>query len=83
MTSPRPRRSPRRRAGALVIGVLCGTGAATAGIAAGDVITAADGHQVESAGALTAIVTGVPAGHAGVGHLGQRSGAHADLDDPR
>ena len=45
-------------AGALVMGVLCGTGAAAAGIAAGDVITIADGHQVESAGALTAILTG-------------------------
>jgi S1-C subfamily serine protease len=45
-------------AGALVMGVLCGTGAATAGIAAGDVITIADGHQVESGGALTAILAG-------------------------
>jgi len=45
-------------AGALVVGVLCGTGAATAGIAAGDVITAADGRQVESANALTVIVSG-------------------------
>jgi S1-C subfamily serine protease len=44
--------------GALVVGVLCGTGAATAGIAAGDVITAADGHQVQSPAALTAIVAG-------------------------
>jgi S1-C subfamily serine protease len=44
--------------GALVVGVLCGTGAATAGIAAGDVITTANGHQVESPGALTAIVAG-------------------------
>ena len=44
------------RAGALVIGVLCGTGAATAGIVAGDVITAAAGHHVESPDALTAIV---------------------------
>jgi S1-C subfamily serine protease len=43
-------------AGALVMGVLCGTGAAAAGIAAGDVITIADGHQVESAGALTTIL---------------------------
>jgi len=39
-----------------VIGVLCGTGAATAGIVAGDVITVAGGHQVESPDALTAIV---------------------------
>jgi S1-C subfamily serine protease len=45
-------------AGALVVGVLCGTGAATAGIAAGDVITAADGRQIESANALTVIVSG-------------------------
>ena len=44
--------------GALVVGVLCGTGAAAAGIAAGDVITTANGHQVESPDALTAIVAG-------------------------
>lgn len=43
-------------AGALVIGVLCGTGAATAGIAAGDVITAANGRRVASPGALSAII---------------------------
>lgn len=42
--------------GALVLGVLCGTGAAAAGIAAGDVITAADGLQVDSPDALTVIV---------------------------
>jgi S1-C subfamily serine protease len=45
-------------AGALVIGVLCGTGAATAGIIAGDVITAADGRRVASPDGLTAIVNG-------------------------
>ena len=45
-------------AGALVVGVLCGTGAATAGIAAGDVITVVDGHQVKSPDALTDIVGG-------------------------
>jgi len=44
--------------GALVVGVLCGTGAATAGIAAGDVITTADGHQVASSDALNTIVAG-------------------------
>jgi S1-C subfamily serine protease len=43
-------------AGALVVGVLCGTSAATAGIVAGDVITAAGGRQIESPDALTAIV---------------------------
>jgi S1-C subfamily serine protease len=42
--------------GALVDGVLCGTGAAAAGIAAGDVITAAAGRRVPDPGALTAIV---------------------------
>jgi S1-C subfamily serine protease len=42
--------------------VLCGTGAATAGIAAGDVITAAAGHHVESAGALTAVTGAIRPG---------------------
>ena len=46
------------RAGALVIGVLCGTPAAIAGIAAGDVITAANGRRVASSEALSAIVGG-------------------------
>jgi S1-C subfamily serine protease len=48
--------------GALVVGVLCGTGAASAGIAAGDVITAVDGRQVETPDKLTAIVGGCPPG---------------------
>jgi S1-C subfamily serine protease len=43
-------------AGALVVGVLCGTGAAAAGLAAGDVITTVEGHQIGSPDALTAIV---------------------------
>jgi S1-C subfamily serine protease len=46
------------RSGALVDGVLCGTGAARAGIAPGDVITVAAGHPVSSPDALTAIVNG-------------------------
>jgi S1-C subfamily serine protease len=46
------------RSGALVDGVLCGTGAATAGIAAGDVITAAAGRPVSSPDALTAFLSG-------------------------
>ena len=45
-----------------MVGVLCGTGAASAGITAGDVITIADGHQVQSPDALTAIVAGCPPG---------------------
>lgn len=44
-------------AGALVLGVLCGTGAAAAGIHPGDVITAAGGRQVDSPAALSAIVS--------------------------
>jgi S1-C subfamily serine protease len=46
------------RSGALVDGVLCGTGAAAAGITAGDVITAVAGRPVSSPDALTAIVSG-------------------------
>ena len=45
------------RSGALVDGVLCGTGAAAAGITAGDVITEVAGHPVSSPDALTVIVT--------------------------
>ena len=52
------------RSGALVDGVLCGTGAARAGIAPGDVITAAAGHPVSSPDALTAIVNGCRPGTA-------------------
>ena len=46
------------RSGALVDGVLCGTGAAAAGITPGDVITAAAGRPVSSPDALTAIMGG-------------------------
>jgi S1-C subfamily serine protease len=53
-----PARIAPARSGALVDGVLCGTGAAAAGITAGDVIVAANGHKVASPGALTAIVSG-------------------------
>jgi S1-C subfamily serine protease len=48
--------------GALVVGVLCGTGAATAGIVPGDVITAANGQQVDSPDALTTLVSSCPPG---------------------
>jgi S1-C subfamily serine protease len=48
---------PSSRRGALVAGVLCGTGAAAAGLAAGDVITSANGQRVSSADALTAIMS--------------------------
>lgn len=44
--------------GAVVDGVLCGTGAAAAGMAPGDVITAVAGHPVSSAGSLAAVMSG-------------------------
>ena len=44
------------RSGALVDGVLCGTSAVTAGLAAGDVITGAAGQPVKSPEELTAIM---------------------------
>jgi S1-C subfamily serine protease len=50
------------RAGALVMGVLCGTGAASAGIASGDVITEAAGRRIGSPNELTAIVNGTRPG---------------------
>jgi S1-C subfamily serine protease len=49
-------------AGALVVGVLCGTGAATAGIGPGDVITTVNRHQIDSASALTSLVNRYPPG---------------------
>jgi S1-C subfamily serine protease len=51
-----PSRVAPARSGALVYGVLCGTGAAAAGLAPGDVITSAAGRPVSSPAALAAIV---------------------------
>ncbi len=44
--------------GALVDGVLCGTAAATDGLAGGDVITAVNTHAVTTPGSLTAMMSG-------------------------
>jgi len=44
--------------GAVVDGVLCGTGASEVGIAPGDVITRVAGHPVSSASALSAAMSG-------------------------
>jgi S1-C subfamily serine protease len=49
-------------AGALVDGVLCGTAAASAGISAGDVITALGGRPVTSPGSLIAMIGRYPPG---------------------
>jgi S1-C subfamily serine protease len=46
------------RSGALVDGVLCGTPAAAAGLAAGDVVTGFGGKAVTSPGSLTAMLGG-------------------------
>jgi S1-C subfamily serine protease len=48
--------------GALVLGALCQSPAAAAGLTAGDVITAAAGRQVSSPASLTSILATVPAG---------------------
>jgi S1-C subfamily serine protease len=48
--------------GALVLGALCQSPAAAAGLAAGDVITSAAGKQVTSPASLTSILAKVPAG---------------------
>ena len=48
--------------GALVLGALCQSPAAAAGLAAGDVITAAAAQQVSSPASLTSILAKVPAG---------------------
>ncbi len=53
-----PARVAPARSGALVDGVLCGTGAAAAGISAGDVIIAAAGRPVSSPAALTTVMNG-------------------------
>jgi S1-C subfamily serine protease len=57
-----PGRTAPARSGALVYGVLCGTGAEAAGLEAGDVITSADGRPVTSPSGLTAIVNGCRVG---------------------
>lgn len=50
------------RSGALVEGVLCGTPAATSGLAAGDMIVRAAGRAVPSPGALVSVVAGCEPG---------------------
>jgi S1-C subfamily serine protease len=48
--------------GALVLGALCQSPAAAAGLTAGDVVTSAAGKQVSSPASLTGILAKVPAG---------------------
>jgi len=48
--------------GALVLGALCGTPSATAGLVPGDVITSVDGHAVTTPSSLTGIMAGLRSG---------------------
>jgi S1-C subfamily serine protease len=57
-----PARIAPAPAGTLVAGVLCGTGASSAGIVPGDVVTAVDGRQVDSPSALTSLVSSAAPG---------------------
>jgi S1-C subfamily serine protease len=57
-----PRRIAPASSGALLLGALCQSPAAAAGLGAGDVITAAGGRPVSSPAALTSILGAVPSG---------------------
>jgi S1-C subfamily serine protease len=57
-----PRRVAPVSSGALVLGALCQSPAARAGLSAGDVITAAGGRPVSSPAALTSVLGAVPSG---------------------
>lgn len=57
-----PRRVAPVSSGALLLGSLCQSPAAAAGLSAGDVITAAGGRPVSSPAALTTILSAVPSG---------------------
>jgi S1-C subfamily serine protease len=52
-----PRKVAPIAAGALVVGVLCGTAADVAGMVPGDVITAVNGQAITTPGSLTSITT--------------------------
>jgi S1-C subfamily serine protease len=57
-----PRHVAPTSSGALVLGALCQSPAAAAGLAAGDVITGAAGHRVSSPASLTVVLSQVPSG---------------------
>jgi S1-C subfamily serine protease len=68
------------RSGALVTGVLCGTSAADAGVAAGDVITALGGRAVTSPGSLTGMMARYrPGGRAWLGWISPDGAGHEAL----
>ncbi len=57
-----PQRIAPAASGALVLGALCQTPAAAAGLTAGDVITVAAGQRVSSPASLTGILSHLPSG---------------------
>jgi S1-C subfamily serine protease len=63
-----PSRIAPAHAGALILGVLCGTAAQARGLAPGDVITSVDGRAVTTPGSLTALTAQYRAG--AVVHVG-------------
>jgi S1-C subfamily serine protease len=73
--------------GTLILGALCNTPAASAGIIAGDVITAVDGHAVTSPNSLSAVLQGYrPGTTVSVTWVDTSGGNHASslrlLQDP-
>lgn len=63
-----------REDGARVSGVVSGTPAASAGLVAGDVITAVDHHRVDSSGRLSDVLDGYDPGQSATIHWTDRAG---------
>jgi len=73
-----PRRIAPAGSGVLIMGVLCGTAAQSAGLAAGDVIISADGQAVTTPDSLTAITARYhPGGVVSVGWVAVNGSRHA------
>jgi S1-C subfamily serine protease len=65
-------------AGAVVAGVVSGTPAESAGLAAGDVITAIDGHSISSSSSVTSILlTKQPGAKVTISFTDQSGGSHS------
>jgi S1-C subfamily serine protease len=72
-----PRRIAPAGSGALIMGVLCGTAAQSAGLAAGGVITSVDGQAVTTPGSLSAITARYrPGGVVSVGWVAVNGSRH-------
>jgi S1-C subfamily serine protease len=65
-------------AGAVVAGVMSGGPAASAGLAAGDVITAIDGHAISSSSSITSVIlTKKPGATVTISHTDQLGASHS------